>query len=72
MPDSATQRVQTLARCAHTLRPWRAQTMPTELTVEDVEGMKVAEMREALSERGLSNKGIKKELAVRLVEALQG
>ncbi|KAL3905437.1 MAG: hypothetical protein SGPRY_010909, partial [Prymnesium sp.] len=39
---------------------------------EDVEGMKVAELRDALGELGLSTKGLKKELALRLAAALRG
>uniref|UniRef100_A0A7S3AZ34 Uncharacterized protein n=1 Tax=Haptolina ericina TaxID=156174 RepID=A0A7S3AZ34_9EUKA len=44
--------------------------MPVALTAADVDGMKVAEMREALTERGLPAKGVKKELAARLLEAI--
>jgi len=37
-----------------------------------VEGMKVSELKEALTERGLSVKGVKAELAARLSAALEG
>ena len=40
-------------------------------TTESVEGMKLTELRDALTARGLSTKGIKKDLAARLLEVIQ-
>ena len=44
--------------------------MPLSITPESVEGMKVAELKEALEELGLSTEGLKKVLAARLLEAI--
>ena len=44
--------------------------MPISITPESVEGMKVAELKEALEELGLSMEGLKKVLAARLLEAI--
>lgn len=41
------------------------------LSADDVKGMKVADLRSALEERGLSTKGLKADLAARLTEALE-
>ena len=45
--------------------------MVLEINPESVEGMKVAELKDALGARNLSTKGVKKELAARLLEAIQ-
>ena len=37
---------------------------------DEVSGMKVNELKAALEERGLDTKGLKKDLAARLLEAL--
>jgi len=42
------------------------------LTVEDVEGMKVADLKAALKERGLATTGLKAELLERLKEHVMG
>ena len=44
--------------------------MVLDITPESVEGMKVQELKDALTSLGLSTKGIKKELAARLWEAI--
>ena len=44
--------------------------MPLSITPESVEGMKVAELKEALEELGLSTEGLKKVVAARLLEAI--
>ena len=45
--------------------------MVLDIAPESVEGLKVAELKEALTAVGLSTKGVKKELAARLLEHLQ-
>ena len=44
--------------------------MPLDITPTDVEGMKVTELKDALTALGLSTKGVKKELAARLLEGI--
>ena len=41
-----------------------------DVTPESIDGMKVTELKEALTTMGLSTKGVKKELAARLLEAI--
>ena len=41
------------------------------LSAADVAKMKVADLKEELTKRGLDTKGLKKDLAKRLVDALQ-
>lgn len=44
--------------------------MSDNLTVDEVKGLKVADLRKALADRGLDNKGVKPELVKRLEDAL--
>jgi len=48
-----------------------ASSEPSELKIEDIKKMKVAELRAALSQRGANTKGLKAELVERLEKEMQ-